>query len=194
MVLDRAGQKGTGKWTVIDALERGVAVPSIAEAVFARNVSSRRSLRLKLSENAVANGSASAAKDSSDFEKKLERALMASILSAYAQGYDLIAQASREENWNVDLAEVSRIWQGGCIIRAKVLSILREAFAESGKENALHLFEVAKMRGILIESAEDWGSVTRTAIAAGVPVPAISSGLAYYEGLTSDALPANFLQ
>ena len=114
VVLDRAGQKGTGKWTVVDALERGIAVPSIAEAVFARNVSSQRSLRTALSDYPK-----SARKPSwndgdegfAKFESELESALQAAILSAYAQGYDLIARASEEEGWSVDLAEISRIWQ-----------------------------------------------------------------------------------
>lgn len=198
VVLDRAGQKGTGKWTVVDALERGVAVPSIAEAVFARNVSSRRDLRLALSETSVhpysVEISGELLTNFADFEKKLEKALKASILSAYAQGYDLIATASAEENWNVDLAEVSRIWQGGCIIRAKVLSTLRDAYVANRNEKIPHLFEIPKMRRDLETSAEDWRNVTRTAIAAGVPVPAISSGLAYCESLTDASLPANFLQ
>ncbi len=197
-VLDRAGQKGTGKWTVVDALERGVAVPSIAEAVFARNVSSQRNRRLALSETAGNSASTEISTDlptnAADFEKMLEKALKASILSAYAQGYDLIATASDEENWGVDLAEVSRIWQGGCIIRAKVLSTLREAFATGGNEKIPHLFEIPKMWEIMETSAEDWKNVTRAAIAAGIPVPAISAGLAYYESLTDASLPANFLQ
>lgn len=196
MVLDRAGQKGTGKWTVVDALERGVAVPSIAEAVFARNVSSQRNLRLTLSgtfEN-HALPIKDPSEDSAQFEKKFSRALKAAILSAYAQGYDLIAKASAEENWGVDLAEVSRIWQGGCIIRAKVLADLRDAFAEAGAEKIPHLFEIPKMGETLADSLEDWRSVTRAAIASGVPVPSISAGLAYYESLTDASLPANFLQ
>ena len=120
--------------------------------------------------------------------------MKASILSAYAQGYDLIAKASAEENWGVDLAEVSRIWQGGCIIRAKVLADLRDAFAEAGAEKIPHLFEIPKMGETLADSLEDWRSVTRAAIASGVPVPSISAGLAYYESLTDASLPANFLQ
>lgn len=202
-VLDRAGQKGTGKWTVVDALERGVAVPSIAEAVFARNVSSQRNLRLRLSnargmgisaETGTDRSPVGLASDFADFEKKLEKALKAAILSAYAQGYDLIAAASAEENWGVDLAEVSRIWQGGCIIRAKVLSTLREAFTTGGNEKIPHLFEIPKMREVLEASVEDWKDVTRAAVSAGVPVPAVSAGLAYYESLTDASLPANFLQ
>lgn len=114
LVLDRAGQKGTGKWTVVDALERGVAVPSIAEAVFARNVSSQRSLRTVLSENPKSARKPSWNADGegfAEFETELENALQAAILSAYAQGYDLIARASEEEGWDVDLSEISRIWQ-----------------------------------------------------------------------------------
>ena len=203
-VLDRAGQKGTGKWTVVDALERGVAVPSIAEAVFARNVSSRRALRIELSgaleKPTVVGFETSESADTSamdgieTLEKRLESALKAAILSAYAQGYDLIATASAEENWDVDLAEVSRIWQGGCIIRAKVLADLREAFATGGNEKTPHLFEIPKMREVLKTSAEDWKRATAAAVASGVPVPAISAGLAYYESLTDASLPANFLQ
>lgn len=127
----------------------------------------------------------------------LENALKAAILSAYAQGYDLIAKASEEENWKIDLSEVSRIWQGGCIIRAKVLGTLREAYEKGGDvkgKKIPHLFEIPKLREILETTVGDLRNVTRTAISAGVPVPAISSGLAYYESLTDESLPANFLQ
>lgn len=210
VILDRAGQKGTGKWTVIDALERGVALPSVAEAVFARNVSSERALRLRLADlgsdksetesgaNAPFEPASSvsyhAPADSEKFESQLENALRASVLSAYAQGYDLIARASTDENWGVDLAEVSRIWQGGCIIRAKVLSTLQGAFQKSGNGKIPHLFEIPEMRDVLKNAEEDWKETVRTAVSANVPVPAISAGLAYYEGLTDASLPANFLQ
>lgn len=109
-ILDKAGQKGTGKWTVIDALERNISVPTIAEAVFARNISSAKTIRTQLShqfEGFYGNGLPSLP----DFISLLENALYASILSAYAQGYDLISQTSKTEGWDIDLAEVSRIWE-----------------------------------------------------------------------------------
>jgi 6-phosphogluconate dehydrogenase len=129
-ILDRAGQKGTGKWTVIDALERGIAVPSIAEAVFARNISANKKLRTELS-TTFEEFHGKNLPILQDFLPLLKDGLYASILSAYAQGYDLITQASREENWEVNLAEVSRIWEGGCIIRAEILSFLHEAFLDA---------------------------------------------------------------
>lgn len=110
-ILDRAGQKGTGKWTVIDALERNIAVPSIAEAVFARNISANKTLRTELSAH-FDKFYGRSLPSLNDFIPLLESGLYSSILSAYAQGYDLITQASAAEGWDVDLAEISRIWEG----------------------------------------------------------------------------------
>ncbi|MDQ1344427.1 MAG: 6-phosphogluconate dehydrogenase [Patescibacteria group bacterium] len=128
-------------------------------------------------------------------EAELENALRASVLAAYAQGYDLIAEASREEGWNIDLAEVSRIWQGGCIIRAKVLAFLRKAFLDVGTDGKTpHLFEIPEVRNVLVSASPDWRKIVGGATENGIPVPTISAGLSYFDSLANDSLPANFLQ
>lgn len=191
-ILDRAGQKGTGKWTVIDALERGVAVPSIAEAVFARNISAAKNTRTELArafEKFYGNGLPSL----SDFISLLEGGLYSSILSAYAQGYDLINQASEAEGWNVDLAEVSRIWEGGCIIRAEILTFLHRAFLAS-PEKAPHLFAIPEVVMTLKQNLPDWHRSVGIMSEHGIAIPTIGSALSYFEGMVDNAHPANYLQ
>ena len=132
--------------------------------------------------------------DSKAFEAKLENALRASILSAYAQGYDLIVRASEKENWGVDLSEVSRIWQGGCIIRATILTTLRNAFRNASEGKAPHLFEIPEMRKLMDSALSDWKETVSECALSGVPAPAMSAGLSYFESLTDSSLPANYLQ
>jgi len=191
-ILDSAGQKGTGKWVVIDALERGIAVPTIAESVFARNISAMKSLRTEFSPKF----SAIHEKPSmslEDFCARLEDALYASILSAYAQGYDLIAQASTEENWGVDLAEVTRIWEGGCIIRAKILVFLRAAFLKA-PEGISHIFAISEVADALNRGRRDWEEVIGMLNGHGIAVPAMSSALSYFVSMTDERHPANYIQ
>lgn len=191
-ILDRAGQKGTGKWTVIDALERNVAVPSIAEAVFARNISANKKLRTELS-TVFQEFHGENLPPLHEFIPLLEDALYASILSAYAQGYDLISQASYKEGWGVNLAEVSRIWEGGCIIRAEILSFLHQAFLDDSTGTA-HLFSISEVMNAFQESIPDWHRATSIMIEHGVSLPTIASSLAYFESMTDNNLPANYLQ
>lgn len=191
-ILDSAGQKGTGKWTVIDALERNIAVPSIAEAVFARNISANKKLRTELS-GAFDTFHGKNLPPLNEFIVFLENGLYASILSAYAQGYDLIARASKEEGWGVNLAEISRIWEGGCIIRAEILSFLHKSFLDSGADFS-HLFTISEVRNSLRESAPDWHRVVSIINEQGIAIPTIGSALSYFESMTDNELPANYLQ
>lgn len=191
-ILDCAGQKGTGKWTVIDALERGVAVPSIAEAVFARNISVEKGTRTELTkvyERFHGNKLPSLA----DFTSLLENGLYASILSAYAQGYDLIAQASHKEGWDVNLAEVSRIWEGGCIIRADILTFLHQSFLDI-PGRIPHLFAIPEVVTTLQQSLPDWHRSISIMSEHGIAIPTIGSTLSYFEGMVDDSHPANYLQ
>lgn len=189
-ILDKAEQKGTGKLTAIDALERGVSAATIAEAVFARVNSSQKELRMDLAHHYQ--------KPASDkpeaieaFTAKLQNALYSALLSAYAQGFHLISQAAKENQWSIDLSEVARIWQGGCIIRAQMLKLLTEAF----KKNAnVHLLQIEEIRKAINESSADWRVVVSTGIQTGVPVPAMSSALSYFDAMTSEELPANLIQ
>lgn len=191
-ILDSAGQKGTGKWTVIDALERNIAVPSIAEAVFARNISTNKNIRTQLSPD-FETFHGKNLPPLNEFVPLLKDGLYASILSAYAQGYDLIARASKEEGWGVDLAEISRIWEGGCIIRAEILSFLHEAFLDAPTEVS-HLFSISEVKSAFRESISGWHRSVGIIIEHGIAVPAMGSALSYFEAMTDNTHPANYLQ
>lgn len=191
-ILDRAGQKGTGKWTAIDALERNICVPTIAEAVFARNISASKKLRGELA-STFTKVSAKNLPPLGEFIPLLENGLYASILSAYAQGYDLITQASDTEGWDVNLAEISRIWEGGCIIRAEILSFLHQAFLDA-PAGVSHLFAIPEVMNAFQSTISDWHKVTSIIIEHGIAVPTITSSLSYFESITDNRHPANYLQ
>jgi 6-phosphogluconate dehydrogenase len=193
LVLDRAGQKGTGRWTVQVALDLGVPVPTIAASVDARVLSSMKG------ERAAASTLIKAPAGTSSFEhddrwpivRDLERALHAARICAYAQGMTLI-RAGIAYGWHIDLAEIARIWKGGCIIRARVLDTLRHAFtANPSLPNLLLDPDV----GEILESTQaGWRRTVARAAAAGVPLPAHSSALAYFDSYRSARLPQNLTQ
>jgi 6-phosphogluconate dehydrogenase len=190
-ILDQAGQKGTGKWTAIDALERGIPLPTITEAVYARIVSSRKPERLKLAE--VYRGGAVQPKlDLDTFVGKLEAALYGAMLSTYAQGYDLIRQAAVEQNWEINLAEISRIWEGGCIIRAQILGTLHRVY--NSTDGNPHLFEIDAIKSDLTASIPALREIVALSYEAGQPAPGLGSALDYFQSMTRAALPANFIQ
>jgi 6-phosphogluconate dehydrogenase len=190
IVLDQAEQKGTGRWTVQDALDLGVPVSGIAEAVFARSLSGHADLR------AAARGlpgpDEQAIRDVDSFADKVEQALYASKVVSYAQGWNMIAAGSDEYGWNIDLAAMATIWRGGCIIRAKFLDRIRAAYAASpALPTLLTDPDFAKE----IEDAQDaWREVAATAVRLGVPVPGFSAALAYYDALRARRLPAALVQ
>jgi len=191
LILDKAGQKGTGKWTAIEGLDRAVGVSSISEAVFARVNSGEKNLRKKLSGH-FPKSHLSTQLGLEDFSRQLERALYASLLSIYAQGFELIKKAAQENNWNIDLSEIARIWQGGCIIRAKMLEFLTEMYRKSTSNP--HLFEVSEIQANLNECLQDWRDVISLSLYHGVPTPGLTSALQYLDTLSSDQLPANLIQ
>jgi len=196
-ILDKAEQKGTGKWTAVDALDRAVPASTIAEAVFARITSSQKDRRKKLNKlypksTATAGSAKSGNRVPYDrFIWLLEQALYAAIVSCYAQGYDLIATASKENKWEVNLAEVSRIWQGGCIIRAKILQNFRKAFQK--KKNA-HLFEDADTAKELKKKIPSLREIAALAAHNGISAPAFTSALGYFDAITTENSPANLIQ
>ncbi len=190
-VLDRAGQKGTGRWTVEAALTLGVPVPSIAAALDARVLSSMKAER-------VAAGAAIEAPPALVYETDPDRiqvvhdALMAGKVCAYAQGLALIRSGSDEYGWGIDLAETARIWKGGCIIRARFLDRIRDAFgARAELPNLL-------MDPAVVEAMHTWVPRLRTMVAesqaAGIPVPALASSLAYFDAYRTADLPQNLIQ
>lgn len=190
-ILDKAEQKGTGKWTVIDALEKGVSLSTITEAVFSRINSSNKQLRSGLSKK-YQKENMQTETELDDFIKVLEEALYAAMLITYAQGYSLIQNAAEENNWDINLAEISRIWEGGCIIRAQLLNELYKGFEKNPE--AKHLFEIEELGALLKKNIPALRKMAVFAIAKGVPVPALSSAIAYFDAITSENLPANFIQ
>ncbi len=191
IVLDQAEQKGTGRWTVQDALDLGVPVSGIAEAVFARSLSGHADLRAAArdlpgprAERAVA--------DPESFAAKVEQALYASKVVSYAQGWNMIADGSQEYDWDIDLGGTAVIWRGGCIIRAKFLDRIRAAYA---KDPALPTLLADPEFGKEIADAQAaWRDVVATAVQQGIPVPGFSAALAYYDALRAQRLPAALIQ
>ena len=188
-ILDKAAQKGTGKWTAIDALDRGVGLSTITEAVYARANSSQKDLRVKLSKNHIKSGFETKV-ELDQFLKILEQALYAAMMISYAQGYHLIQTAAEENGWEINLSEVSRIWEGGCIIRAKVLNELHKGF----EKKTGHLFEIEELAGPINSAIPALRKINIFGISKGVPIPALASALAYFDTITSEKVPANFIQ
>ncbi len=190
-ILDTAGQKGTGKWTGIAALNQGIPLTLIGEAVFARCLSALKEERVKASE--VLSGPAIDFNgDKKQFIDDLRNALYASKIISYAQGYILMRSAAEEYNWNLNYGGIALMWRGGCIIRSIFLGKIKEAFDNNPKLTNLLLDPFFKEK---IESAqESWRRVVSVAMQNGVPVPAFSSALCYFDGYRSERLPANLLQ
>jgi len=190
-ILDRAGQKGTGRWTVQAALEQGVAVPGIAAAVDARVLSAakpERCVAAKRLRGPEVPETADVRKSLSD----LHDAVYASRITAYAQGMALIGSASRRYGWQVDLAETARIWKGGCIIRARLLDPIRQAFAH---EPALpNLLLDGELGSRLQALQKAWRRVLVFAVNAGIPVPVMGGCLNYFDSYRSERLPQNLIQ
>jgi len=193
IVLDQAEQKGTGRWTVQDALDLGVPVSGIAEAVFARSLSGHGDLRAAARDLSGPRASSEGSvPDAGSFADKVEQALYASKLVSYAQGWNMIADGSREYGWDIDLGGTAVIWRGGCIIRAKFLDRIRAAYAANPQLPTLLTDpEFAKE----IEQAQTaWREVVATAVRLGIPAPGFSAALAYYDALRAQRLPAALVQ
>jgi 6-phosphogluconate dehydrogenase len=191
IVLDQAEQKGTGRWTVQSALDLGVPITGIAEATFARSLSGHVEQR-EAARAAFAEESALAVTDPEAFVEDVRRALYASKVVAYAQGFDHIAAGSAEYAWDIDLGALATIWRGGCIIRARFLNRIREAY---DADAALPTLLVAPYFASAVRSGvASWRRVVAQAALAGVPTPAFSSSLAYYDGLRRLPLPAALIQ
>ena len=191
-ILDTAGQKGTGKWTVNNALELNVPLTLIAEAVFARFLSALKSERIAASRVLGGPKTEPFAEDREGFLRDLSQALYSAKLISYAQGYQLMRAASETNGWNLNYGGIALIWQGGCIIRSRFLGKIKEAFDHNSTLQNLLLdpfFSKAIMEG---QAA--WRRVLKVGITQGIPMPSISSALAYYDGYRTERLPANLLQ
>ena len=192
VVVDAAGQKGTGTWTVQQALALGVPVSGIAEAVFARGVSSRGEQREAVRPKVAAPSSLPALPSTSEFVEDVRKALYASKVVAYAQGFDEILAGAGEYGWDVKPAEIARIWRAGCIIRARFLGDIAAAYEREPQLESLLADEVFARE--VAECADAWRRVVATAALAGVPAPAFSASLAYYDSLGAERLPAALIQ
>ncbi|MFA7226075.1 MAG: decarboxylating NADP(+)-dependent phosphogluconate dehydrogenase [Dysgonamonadaceae bacterium] len=190
-ILDTAGQKGTGKWTVITALELGIPLTLIGESVFSRCLSAQKDLRVKASK-AISGIKPHFKGDKQQFINDLEEALYAAKIISYAQGYDLMREAAKEYNWNLNYGGIALMWRGGCIIRSAFLGDIKKAFDMNPSLENLLLDPFFKDA---VQSAqESWRSVCSTALENGIPIPALSSALCYFDGFRCERLPANLLQ
>ncbi len=190
-ILDTAGQKGTGKWTVITALELGIPLTLIGESVFSRCLSAQKDLRVKASK-AIFGTKPHFKGDKQQFINDLEEALYAAKIISYAQGYDLMREAAKEYNWNLNYGGIALMWRGGCIIRSAFLGDIKKAFDKNPSLENLLLDPFFKDA---VQSAQDsWRRVCATALENGIPIPALASALCYFDGFRSERLPANLLQ
>ncbi len=209
VVLDQAGQKGTGLWTVQEALALGVAVPTIAAAVFARNISSDRAARIATAARFGAEagarvgagagvgvgaeiGAEAGTGSAAIAVNEIREALFASKICAYAQGLAMIRKAAAEYRWDTPLGEVAMVWQGGCIIRAHFLNLIKEAYDR--RPDLENLILDPYFAAAIDEAQQSWRKVIAGAELAGIPVPAFSSALAYFDSYRCAHGPANLLQ
>ena len=190
-ILDAAGQKGTGKWTVTSALELGMPVTLIAEAVFARCLSALKAERIAASSR-LAGPEARLGRDWQAFVEDVRRALYASKISSYAQGYMLLREAAREHGWHLNYGGIALMWRGGCIIRSRFLGKIKEAFDRDPALTNLLLDDF--FRQAVAECQPAWRRVVSQAALVGIPTPAFASALAFYDGYRRARLPANLLQ
>jgi len=190
-ILDTAGQKGTGKWTGIAALEFGVPLTLIGEAVFGRCLSAAKDERVKAAKVFTSPKITSPA-DKKAFVKDLEKALYASKVVSYAQGYLLMREAAKEYRWNLNYGGIALMWRGGCIIRSVFLGKIKDAFDKN--PNLENLLLDPFFTKIIEEAQDSWRRVVSAAVQNGIPAPALTSALAYFDGYRSERLPANLLQ
>ncbi|KQN96727.1 6-phosphogluconate dehydrogenase [Arthrobacter sp. Leaf234] len=191
VVVDSAGQKGTGRWTVVSALELGSPTSGIAESVFARALSSQKDQRMPAQE--MLQGHEATVELPESFVEDVRLALYASKLVSYAQGIDMLTAAAKEYGWDLKLDEIASLWRAGCIIRAELLDDIMKAYAVADERPANLLLAPAFTEAIA-GAVPAWRRVVSTAVQLGIPVPVFSASLAYYDGLRRPRLPAALTQ
>jgi 6-phosphogluconate dehydrogenase len=192
MILDTAGQKGTGKWTVINALDLGQPVTLIGESVFARCLSALKDERVEAARILKGPAAKASVGDRAAFIEDVRRALYSSKIVSYAQGYMLLRAAAKEHGWNLNMGGIALMWRGGCIIRSRFLGKIKEAFDKNaGIDNLLldSFFSTA-----LNKYQASWRKAVVKAVELGIPTPVFSTALAFYDGYRTERLPANLLQ
>ena len=190
-ILDRAGQKGTGKWTGISSLELGVPVTLIVEAVYARCLSALKSERVTASK-LISGPDKRIEGEKAALVEDIRKALLASKIVSYAQGYMLMREAARENGWKLNYGGIALMWRGGCIIRSVFLGKIKEAFERDTELNNLLIDPY--FNKVMSDCQSAWRRTVARAVSAGIPVPAMSSALAFFDGYRSEQLPANLLQ
>jgi 6-phosphogluconate dehydrogenase len=191
-IVDQAEQKGTGRWTAQDALELGVPLTAITEAVFARSLSALRDERATAAKALAGPSPESGAREDRSLVDDVQRALYASKVVAYAQGFAQMSAASAQYEWDLDLGAMARIWRGGCIIRAQFLNRITEAYEQD--PHLTNLLLVPYFRDAVAEAQDAWRRVISHAVARGIAVPAFTSALAYYDGYRRERGPASLIQ
>ena len=191
LILDKAGQKGTGKWTSQSALDLGIPTPAITEAVFARCMSAVKDERV-VAATVLKGPQGTWTGDRQQLIQAVHDALYASKICSYAQGFALLAAASKEYGWNLQFGEISLLWRGGCIIRARFLDKIRDAFAKDA--NLANLMLDSFFASVLAESQAPWRLVLKTCRDLGIPTPAFNASLDYYDSYRQAVLPANLIQ
>jgi 6-phosphogluconate dehydrogenase len=190
VILDQAGSKGTGVWTVQTALDLGIPVSGIAEAVFARSVSSKPAQRAAAA--ALPGPTANPVEDVDGFIEGVRQALYASKVIAYSQGFDAIVAGAEQYGWNIEKGEIAKIWRGGCIIRARFLNRITEAYVEN--PGLVSLVTAPFFTDVVATAQDAWRNVVADAAHAGIPAPVFASSLSYYDSLRADRLPAALTQ
>ena len=191
-ILDTAGQKGTGKWTAVSALDQGVPLTLIGESVFARCLSAQKEERVAASGILKGPKLAKFTGDRAAFLEDLRKALFAAKVVSYAQGYALMRAAAKEYGWNLNYGGIALMWRGGCIIRSVFLGRIKEAFDKD--PDIANILLDPYFSGKLAEAQQGWRNVLCTAVQNGIPAPCLTAGLQYYDGYRCSRLPANMLQ
>ncbi len=192
MILDQAGQKGTGKWTAQVALDLGVPIPTIAAAIDARVLSSMKVERVVASAQITSATTPRVAGDAKELVAAVRDALVAATICSYAQGMALLRAGSAEYKWSVNMREIARIWTGGCIIRARLLNTIMQAFERAPELTNLLLD--AAIQPQVMQAEQGWRRTVELAVAHGIPVPAMSASLSYFDSYRTAALPQNLTQ
>ena len=191
-ILDSAGQKGTGKWTVIDALDSGQPVTLIGESVFSRCLSALKNERVKASSVLKGPSAKTYTGDKAAFIEDVRRALYCSKIISYAQGYMLLRAAAKENGWNLNMGGIALMWRGGCIIRSRFLGKIKEAFETTPDLSNLLLDSF--FSDVLNQYQDAWRKTLQRGIELGIPAPAFATALAFFDGYRAGRLPANLLQ
>lgn len=192
VILDAAGQKGTGKWTSVNALDMGIPANAISEAVFARCMSALKDERVVAAKSLKGPKIKKIAGGKKKIIDAIRNALYCSKICAYAQGFELMREAQKEYNWKLDFGAIAAIWRGGCIIRARFLQKITDAYTRN--PNLVNLLLDPYFKKQVQNTQEDWRKIVGLAAANGIAAPAFMSALAYYDGYRSPVLPANLLQ